>query len=146
MNIAESLQNLNISEECYNDLLSLIDEKLVDVVNRAIKNGKLPPFKKGTKLAPYTVKNKKRVPDRIADGDHTAELFIKAEEIPSSDSKVSDKQLNRKLSNTPRKAYRPLEAKINREKFYDKGDEDLNGDKQTIEVAVEKSKERSKRK
>lgn len=146
MNIIESLQNLNISEECYSDILSLIDEKLVDVVNRAMKNGKLPPFKKGTKLAPYTVKNKKKVPDRIVDGDHTAELFVKAEETPSSDSKISDKQLNKKLNNTPMKAYTPLEAKINREKFYNKGDEDLNGDKQTVEIAIEKSKERNKRK
>lgn len=146
MNIAEFLQNLNISEECYNDLLSLINEKLVDVVNRAIKNGKLPPFKKETKLTTYHIKNKNKKNDRIAPGDHTAELFIKAEEIPSSNNKVSDKQLNRKLSNTPRKAYRPLEAKINREKFYDKGDEDLNGDKKTIEVAVEKSRRRSKKK
>ena len=146
MNIIESLQNLNISEECYSDLLSLIDEKLVDVVNRAIKNGKLPPFKKETKLTTYHIKNKGKKNDRIAPGDHTAELFVKAEEIPSSDDKISDKQLNKKLNNTPMKAYRPLEAKINREKFYDKGDEDLNGDKQTIEVAVEKSKERNKRK
>ena len=146
MNILESLQNLNISEGCYNDLLSLIDERLVDVVNRAIKNGKLPPFKKETKLTSYHVKNNEKKKDKIADGDHTAELFVKAEEVTPSDNKVSDKQLNRKLNNTPMKAYTPLDSKINREKFYDKGDEDVNGDKRTIEAAVEKSKERNKRK
>ena len=144
MDILESLQNLNISEECYNDILYLIDERLVDVVNRAMKKGTLPPFKKGTKLTSYNVKNKKK--DIIADGDKSAELFVKAESIKPSDSKTSDKQLNRELSNTPRDSYPPLASKINRKKFFDKDDEDLSGDKKTIERAIEKSKERNKKK
>jgi hypothetical protein len=144
MNILESLQNLNISEECYNDILYLIDERLVDVVNRAMRKGTLPPFKKGTKLTSYNVKNKKK--DIIADGDKSAELFVKAEGIKPSDSKTSDKQLNRELSNTPRDSYPPLSSKINRKKFFDKDDEDLSGDKKIIERVIEKSKERHKKK
>lgn len=144
MNILESLQNLNISEECYNDILSLIDERLVDVVNRAMRKGTLSPFKKGTKLTSYNVKNKKK--DIIADGDKSAELFVKAEGVKASDNKTSDKQLNRELNNTPRDAYLPLVSKINRKKYYAKDDEDLNGDKKTVEKAVEKSIERNKRK
>ena len=145
MDIFRSLQNLNISEECYNDILSLVDEKLVDVINRAIRKDKLAPFKKGTKLTTYHVKDKDKKNDRIAPGDHTAELFVKAEQITPSDSKISDKQLNRKLNNTPMKSYQPLISKINQEKFYNKDDEDLNGDKKTIESAIEKSKERNRR-
>ena len=39
----------------------------------------------------------------------------------------------------------PLVSKINRKKYYTKDDKDLNGDKKTIERAVEKSIERNKR-
>lgn len=144
MSIFESLESLNISESCYNDLIALIDEKLTDVVNQAMRKGILPPFKKGTKLTSYNVKNKKK--DIIADGDKSAELFVKAEGIKPSDNKTSEKQLNRELNNTPRDAYMPLSSKINRKKFYDKDDEDLNGDKKTVEVAIEKSIKRNKRK
>ena len=49
MSIFESLENLNVSEECYNDIYALINEKLVDVVNRAMRKGTLPPFRKGTR-------------------------------------------------------------------------------------------------
>ena len=79
MDIFESLENLNVSEECFNDISALINEKLVDVVNRAMRKGTLPPFKKGTKLTTYHVKNKRN--DKIADGDKSAELFVKAEGI-----------------------------------------------------------------
>ena len=146
MKILESFYSLNISEECYNDISALINEKLVDVVNRAMQKGTLPPFKKGTKLTSYNVKNKNKKKDVIADGDRSAELFVKAEGIEPSDSKTSEKQLNRELNNTPRDSYIPLASKINRKKYYTKDDEDLNGDKKTIERAVEKSKERNKRK
>ena len=143
MDIFESLENLNVSEECFNDISALINEKLVDVVNRAMRKGALPPFKKGTKLTTYHVKNKRN--DKIADGDKSAELFVKAEGIEPSDSKTSDKQLNRDLNNTPRDAYQPLISKLNSKKLHLKGEEDLNGDRMTIENAVEKSKERNKR-
>ena len=143
MDIFESLENLNVSEECFNDISALINEKLVDVVNRAMRKGALPPFKKGTKLTTYHVKNKRN--DKIADGDKSAELFVKAEGIEPSDSKTSDKQLNRELNNTPRDAYQPLISKLNSKKLHLKGEEDLNGDRMTIENAVEKSKERNKR-
>ena len=143
MDIFESLENLNVSEECFNDISALINEKLVDVVNRAMRKGTLPPFKKGTKLTTYHVKNKRN--DKIADGDKSAELFVKAEGIESSDSKISDKQLNRELNNTTRDAYPPLISKLNDKKLHLKGEEDLNGDRMTIENAVEKSKKRSKR-
>ena len=144
MSIFESLESLNISEECYKELAILISEKLVDVVNRAMRKGTLPPFKKGTKLTTYHVKNKKK--DIIADGDKSAELFVKAEEINPSNNKISDKQLNKELNNTPRDAYQPLISKLNSKKLHLKGEEDLNGDRMTIERAVEKSKERNKRK
>ena len=144
MSIFESLEGLNISEECHKELAILISEKLVDVVNRAMRKGTLPPFKKGTKLTSYNVKNKKK--DTIVDGDKSAELFVKAEGVKASDNKTSDKQLNRELNNTPRDAYLPLASKINRKKYYVKDDEDLNGDKKTVEKAVEKSIERNKRK
>ena len=143
MDIFESLENLNVSEECFNDISALINEKLVDVVNRAMRKGALPPFKKGTKLTTYHVKNKRN--DKIADGDKSAELFVKAEGIEPSDSKTSDKQLNRELNNTPRDAYQSLISKLNSKKLHLKGEEDLNGDRMTIENAVEKSKERNKR-
>ena len=145
MGIFESLENLNVSEECYNDIYALINEKLVDVVNRAMRKGTLPPFKKGTKLTTYHVKNKDKKKDIIADGDKSAELFVKAEGIEPSDSKTSDKQLNRELNNTPRDAYQPLISKLNSKKLHLKGEDDLNGDRMTIERAVEKSKERNKR-
>lgn len=144
MGIFESLESLNISEECHKELAILISEKLVDVVNRAMRKGALPPFKKGTKLTSYNVKNKKK--DTIADGDKSAELFVKAEGVKASDNKTSDKQLNRELNNTPRDAYLPLASKINRKKYYAKDDVDLNGDKKTVEKAAEKSIERNKRK
>ena len=144
INILKHLLRLNVSEECYDDVLTLINEKLVDVVNRAMRKGALPPFKKGTKLTTYHVKNKRN--DKIADGDKSAELFVKAEGIEPSDSKISDKQLNRELNNTPRNAYQPLISKLNSKKLHLKGEEDLNGDRMTIENAVEKSKERNKRK
>lgn len=88
-------------------------------------------------------RNKKN--DTIADGDKSAELFVKAEDTKPSDHKTSEKQLNRELNNTPRDAYMPLVSKINRKKYYTKDDKDLNGDKKTIERAVEKSIERNKR-
>ena len=141
-NILESFCNLNISKESFNDISALIDEKLVDVVNRAMRKGTLPPFKKGTKLTTYHVKNKRN--DKIVDGDKSAELFVKAEGIEPSDSKISDKQLNRELNNTPRDAYPPLISKLNGKKLHLKGEEDLNGDKMTTENAVEKRKGRSK--
>ena len=75
MGIFESFESLNISEECHKELAILISEKLIDVVNRAMEKGALPPFKKGTKLTSYNVKNKKN--DTIADGDKSAELFVK---------------------------------------------------------------------
>lgn len=146
MKILESFYNLNISEECFNNISALINEKLVDAVNRAMKKGTLPPFKKETKLTTYHVKNKNKKKDVIADGDKSAELFVKAEEIKPSDSKISDKQLNRELRNTPMNAYPPLISKLNGQKLHLKGEEDLNGDRMTIENAVEKSKERNKRK
>jgi hypothetical protein len=144
MSALENFYNLNISEECHKELAILISEKLVDVVNRAMRKGALPPFKKGTKLTSYNVKNKKK--DTIADGDKSAVLFVKAEGVKASDNKTSDKQLNRELNNTPRDAYLPLASKINRKKYYAKDDLDLNGDKKVIERAIEKSKERNKKK
>ena len=144
MSIFESLESLNISEECHKELAILISEKLVDVVNRAMRKGTLSPFKKDTKLTSYNVKNKKK--DTIADGDKSAELFVKAEGIEPSDSKISDKQLNRELNNTPRDAYPPLISKLNSKKLHLKGEDDLNGDRMTIENAIKKSKERNKRK
>ena len=146
MSTLENFYNLNISEECYNDLSALISEKLVDVINRAMRKGTLPPFKKGTKLTTYHVKNKDKKKDKIVDGDKSAELFVKAEGIKPSNSKISNKQLNRELNNTPRDAYLPLSSKLNSKKLHLKGEEDLNGDRMTIEKAIEKSIERNKRK
>lgn len=146
MSILKTFCNLDISEECYNDLRCRINEKLIDVVNRAMRNGTLPPFKKGTKLTTYHVKSEDKKRDKIADGDKSAELFVKAEKISPSNSKISDKQLNKELNNTPRDAYMPLSSKLNSKKFHSKGEEDLNGDKRTIENAIRKSIERNKKK
>ena len=143
-NTLESLENLNISEACFQDIMSLIDEKLTDVVNRAIANGKLPPFKKGTKLSSYWYKKNKE--DKIVPGDTTAELYVKAEKVTPSKDKTSDKQTNRILNNTPWGASDELASKLHGIKLHKKGEKDLINDKRLMDVAQEKSEERNKKK
>lgn len=47
MNILESLENLNVSEECFSDILNRVEENLYDVVGRAEKKGIVSPEKAG---------------------------------------------------------------------------------------------------
>ena len=54
MDIFESLENLNVSEECFNDIMSRIEEDLYDLVGRAEKKGIVSPNKA------ETLKNKAR--------------------------------------------------------------------------------------
>lgn len=140
ISIFESLENLNVSEECFDNIM----EKLTDVINRAIAKGKLAPFKKGTKLGSYWYK-KDRV-DKIAPGDTTAELYVKAEKVAPSDSKTSDKQTNRILNNTPWGASDELASKLHGIKLHGKEEKDFINDDRLMKIAKEKSQERNKRK
>lgn len=45
MNIFESLENLNVSEECFDEILHRVEENLYDVVGRAEKKGIVSPQK-----------------------------------------------------------------------------------------------------
>lgn len=45
MDIFESLENLNVSEECFEDIIYRVEENLYDVVGRAEKKGIVSPEK-----------------------------------------------------------------------------------------------------
>ena len=162
MSIFESLENLNVSEACFQDIMSLMDEEVTDSINRLIDMDKLPPMSKDTKLLSYWYKNKKNKEDKIAPGDTTAKLYVKAEKLTPSKDKTSDKQTNRILNNTPYGVSDELSAKLNGTKLFcknkgaeDKGSngnkffttnkEDSINDKRVIDNAVEKSGERHKK-
>ena len=140
MYIFESLENLNVLEECFDNIM----EKLTDVINRAITKGKLAPFKKGTKLGSYWYKKDRT--DKIVPGDTTAELYVKAEKVTPSDSKTSDKQTNRILNNTPWGASDELASKLHGIKLHGKEEKDLINDDRLMKIAKEKSQERNKKK
>lgn len=124
MNIFESLENLNVSEECFDDIMDIVEEiisegyNLDDVVKRARDKGRISDLK-------------------------DKELSKKALEVESSYSRPSKKQAKMENNNIPGRSTSDLIYKLNQGCYYDKGHKDSPENQEVIELAKNKSVRRN---
>ena len=120
MSFLKITKNLNVSEECFNDIINIVEEllsegyNLDDVVKRARDKGRISDLK-----------------DR--------ELSKKALEVESSYDHPSMKQAKREMNNIPERSTDDLIYKLNQGCYYDKGHKDSPSNQEVVELAKNKS-------